>query len=228
MKEIAMPFIGEMIKQIELGNKTHTRRIINPQPVVRHGRDSYWQRGQNVSARLKGNIDWLRFQMEKVAPLQPGDFIWIKETYYAYGYWRTNGLTKKRGDVKREFVDNTLEFGHYLYNPPKEVLNNSLNVVSGWYKRNPRFMPKVAARRFLEVVDVNVSQIQDIKGEDVLREGVGKPFDKKNDHHLRSWELNQILKFRNLWTKINGADSWENNDWVYDYTFKRDPNRWAK
>jgi hypothetical protein len=74
----------------------------------------------------------------------------------------------------------------------------------GWYKRLARFMPKAAARIWLEVTDIRVDRLQEIK------------------HYLKpKYGPSSIHSFETLWTKINGPESWKANPWVWVVSFKK-------
>ena len=70
-----------------------------------------------------------------------------------------------------------------------------------------RYMPKSAARTFIEITDVRCERVQDISVEDVKAEGC-RPL---RDH---------VAHFQDLWNETNGKDAWERNDWTFAYTFK--------
>lgn len=89
------------------------------------------------------------------------------------------------------------------------------------------YMPKNAARLWLEVVKVGVERIQDITTDDILKEGI-----KKTD--VDGYYLAPLagvpdfpwgradLAFAALWTGINGTGDrgWVANPWVWVVTYK--------
>jgi len=85
-----------------------------------------------------------------------------------------------------------------------------------------RYMPRSAARTFIEITDVRCERIQEIIYLDILAEGCS--FDKtddgrmfRNQNHLYSFHRE---KFKELWDDTNGKDAFERNDWTFAYTFK--------
>lgn len=97
--------------------------------------------------------------------------------------------------------------------------------------RSSRYMPKVAARIWLQVVDVRVEQLQDITEEDVLSEGIVKT--KADEYWLAPlagtpdfpWGRAD-LAFASIWNDINPKDDWNSNPWVWVVTYtihKRSP-----
>ena len=66
------------------------------------------------------------------------------------------------------------------------------------------FMPKAAARIWLKVTDVRVERLQEITDDGARHEGV-----------------ENREAFRELWGKINGESSWDNNPYVWVIKFER-------
>lgn len=86
-------------------------------------------------------------------------------------------------------------------------------------------MPKKYCRLRLEITGVRVERVQDISEEDARAEGceMDGQFPKEQPHpqggrvgwdDAREW-------YSDLWEKINGANSWEKNPWVWVISFKR-------
>lgn len=65
------------------------------------------------------------------------------------------------------------------------------------------FMPRAAARIFLEVINVRVERLQSISDADAKAEG-----------------FDSVDSFFALWQKINGTESLAVNPWVWVYEFK--------
>ena len=87
----------------------------------------------------------------------------------------------------------------------------------GWgKKRSPLFMPKWAARIWLEVTDIRVERLQDISEEDAIREGIGNWIQVQVD-------TEPSVVFKDMWDSINAKRgySWESNPWVFVYDFRR-------
>lgn len=80
--------------------------------------------------------------------------------------------------------------------------------------RSPVTMPRRASRLTLEVTDVRVQRLQDISEEDAKAEGID----------INDW-YDGVPPYRHafmqLWSKINGTDSWDANPWVFAVTHKR-------
>lgn len=94
---------------------------------------------------------------------------------------------------------------------------------SEWWQRkkiiSSIYMPKWAARIWLEVTNIRVERVQDISEEDCVSEGIKHCVDlsKKTSDHFR---------FIVLWDSINNKRGfgWNKNPWVWVVEFKRIEN----
>ncbi len=78
------------------------------------------------------------------------------------------------------------------------------------------FMPRLASRIDLEVMQIRVQRLQDISEEDAIAEGV--PIDRET---VRKFDYSPVKAYRSLWESINGPNSWDLNPWVFTYSLKR-------
>lgn len=85
--------------------------------------------------------------------------------------------------------------------------------------RSPRFMPRRASRISLRVEAVRVERLQAITANDCEAEGV--PNTPRLPRNTLAWALWHTESFRELWSSINGAESWDANPWVWVVTFSR-------
>ena len=88
-----------------------------------------------------------------------------------------------------------------------------------------RYMPRSAARTFIEITDVRCERIQEITESDAKAEGANRPYGRSPDAYDKYGTPEGIgfsykLGFQKLWNDTNGKDAWERNDWVFAYTFK--------
>jgi hypothetical protein len=132
-----------------------------------------------------------------------GDVIWVRETFVE--------------DIE----------GNYLYKA--DVGIDGWSIDSKW--KPSIFMPKPAARIFLEVTEVRTEPLKDITEEDSKAEGVDfvqqagfeLPSAYKNymDNSVRNFTVKTAKEsFETLWLSINGIGSWNENPSVFAYTFK--------
>ena len=96
------------------------------------------------------------------------------------------------------------------------------------YKWKPSIhMPKDACRIFLEITNIRVERLNDIKILDALREGMismeykGYPSWTHNIEKYPNGFSTPIGCFSHLWNSINGPETWEVNPWVWVIEFKR-------
>ena len=80
-----------------------------------------------------------------------------------------------------------------------------------------RYMPRSAARTFIEITDVRCERIQDISLCDIRAEGMRFSMFPPDAEIVK---LGERQLFRSLWDDTNGKGAWERNDWTFAYTFK--------
>ena len=124
---------------------------------------------------------------------QPGDILWVRETW---------GVPiSLAGDIiyKADFVD------------------RKAPLADGEKWRPSIFMPKEAARLWLEVKNVRVERLQNITADDIRAEGTP---DTPHDSNCLIAERQSFIDF---WDSINAKRGypWKNNDWVWVYEFMR-------
>ncbi len=144
------------------------------------------------------------------SPYKIGDLVYIKEAHYAYGEWQHNGYHPS-GRVRMEFLrDNS--FGvRFINNPPPTICSKRSEY--GWFKRSSLFLPADDARTIVVISGVCAHPIRGISENDCEAEGL-----KLLQGGIRS-------EFAVLWASINGQESWDRNDWVFAYTFRKYNNR---
>ena len=227
MKTHPILFSGPMVKTILEGRKTQTRRVIKPQPSPEMVKCGCGITGLWIGWDAQENEVWASRCRYGV----PGDRLAVKETYYRWGYWRGNGLTKT-GKQRWIFVGNHNIL--YADNPPKDVKSNS-DHSPGWYKRNSLFMPMWAVRLFLSLVTVRVERVQDISEADAIAEGIDyyKKYGWYRDYLAKpegeSHPFNDAVRsYQSLWDSINDpfpvtriGHAWVYNPWVWVLEFRR-------
>ena len=182
-------FNTDMVRAILEGRKTVTRRVVKPQPVGRPaqmGEDSCWP-GCFASA-----------DDERVyrPPYQPGDILWVRETW---------------AHPSKEEIARGTDKNIFLYRADVP------SVPYAWDHWNPSIhMPREAARIFLRVTGVRVERLRDVKYFDCLAEGI----------LYRQMETDIVQDFSTLWDNtIKPADraayGWGANPWVWVIQFER-------
>lgn len=156
--------------------------------------------------------------------VQVGDILYVREAFYAFGKWIKDGTTKT-GKQQWRFVDLTIKRGaKYGYvagrKPDTMAVRTDKGVGEHWYKRNSLFMPKSAARIFLKVTKVRVERACDISGHDCMQEGILGGTDDLccYNYERKAYDaFDTYESFQSLWNAINGAETWENYVWVYNF-----------
>jgi hypothetical protein len=231
MKERSLLFAAAMARAALADIKTQTRRVCKPQPIA----DGRFVGGHYLPATKRQPGQEISVEAPYVhiaCPYgQPGDRMWGRETFYAWGRWETRYSAKKRRD-EWHFIDMTLECGKaYLYpatDPQPQPMGGEKHrcgVTPTWWKRPAIFMPKVASRITLEITSVRVERLQAISFADAAAEGLQYTSERLDRWSAdgNTWAATPQNAYRALWEQINGPDSWTANPWVWAITFKRLP-----
>lgn len=219
-----------MSKTIREGRKTQTRRVVKwiflagASYYPDHQRLGNYHSGVPSSGWVLRSRGRLGCWEDRTFPMhspygQPGDILYVRENFYAYGYWLKMGR-------KWKFIDKTVHIGksyQFTDNPPVEVQKKRRNGAAGigWYLRPSIYMPREVSRVWLKNQDTNVERLQDTSEEDAKAEGIAeRPSGFLN--YQEGGFYNQLPKnsFRTLWELINGSESWNENPWVWAVTFK--------
>lgn len=205
MKERPLLMNGAMVRATLAGTKSQTRRIVKPQPC----RDDYMA------------DEDVRRQFATLSPYgQPGDRLWVRET------WRSTG-----------------DGGRADYLAPRDMQPHPV-----WYDadgaapadqcagktRVSIHMPRWASRILLEIVSVRVERLNDCSAGDARAEGL-----ISYEHFWRDCEYplpdiafepfkgspvrysDPVAAYAALWESINGDGSWAANPWVWVVEFAR-------
>lgn len=217
MIERPILFRAEMVKQILAGKKTETRRIIDPQPPAdRPDIDGYVPHGYSTVKEWPQCRNWWAFRCGAdwytTHQLKPngepkiikcrfgavGDRLWVRETFTASAYNNSDGST------------------HWLYKA------DTVDVFSRRKWKSSMYMPRVASRILLDIVDVRIERLQDITDEGAIAEGIEQlwpiPFWSIGDEYKST---NARKSFCLLWQSIHGRDSWDANPWVFVVKFQK-------
>lgn len=170
---------------------------------IRGGRKTQTRRILKGSLEFKGPYNPKYLEMHKDAPGwkkicpygEPGDRLYVKE-----------------GIVRHATIPQLV--GYYL---------DGCRVTEEWeVRRTAMFMPKWAARMWLELTDVRIERVQDISESDAMDEGVGTWFES-HPHDEWDGDPDQYRKgYRELWDSISAKKHpWKDNPWVWVLEFKR-------
>lgn len=153
---VAKPILSntEMVRAIQGGRKTVTRRIVKPQPankndiIYKHSECGEWFISPDNDAEPEAKIK---------PPYKVGDILYVRETWC------------KLTDWKDQYPDDEEDMLVTYY---KADYQKDMWDMAKWHPST--HMSKEAARIFLRVTDVRVEWLQDITPEQIEREGVYK------------------------------------------------------
>ena len=240
MKERPILFNGEMVRAIQEGRKTQTRRVVKPS--VKGCTVGVYTGGGKPTEAVNVQEDGDPWTDIKCPYGIPGDRLWVRETWFPYtGHgcyersvkviaWRCS--IGYKADMKDDFSA--------IYRP-------SIH------------MPRWASRILLEITGVRMERVQDISEEDAKAEGIDwcltkptgkyicyknykpnlKEIQEKKYGFSNTWNCEtSLLSFQSLWNSIyekpfknetdlgvssptpGGLFTWDKNPWVWVVEFK--------
>lgn len=243
MKETPILFTPEHIRAILDDKKMQTRRVLmvphknddgkivmeQPSSGQDHGvfRNGQWELWGKLNEDGRG----LLYEWGFTCPYGvPGDRLWVRERY------------------RHSFKGNTPDACHYLADAGTSrwlqacSREHALESWLGSFK-SAMFMPKWAARLWLEITDVRVERVQEVSEKDALAEGVVpnkmteqdiadiqisdcSPSIKELARAMGPGEFTAKFNYQMLWDDINakrkgGVFAWRMNPFVWAITFKR-------
>lgn len=202
-KVLPILFNTDMVRAILDGRKTVTRRILK-QPFEVHP--------NGLITKPRGNERLCPY----MPPYQPGDILYVRETWV---FLPCVECTREGTDCGRTCVTyedrDSVSEGCFVYradHPHPEHVSWSPSI----------HMPKAAARIWLKVKAVRVERLQEIDGQEVLKEGINSHVHPKANY----FDTNQREMFENLWNStIKKTDidryGWNVNPWVWVMEFER-------
>lgn len=219
MKERPIIFSAPMVRAILQGKKTQTRRIVKPQPPtpeqVRKLSGSSFSIFTDAHTPGKFRVAGPVWCVRRLINREPqwicpygvaGDRLWVRETWF-------DNMASDDGDTAQTPARCVYRAdGEFMEQFPEDYMEG---------KWTPSIhMPRWASRITLEIVAVHVERLQDITEHDAEREGFERSFDPDGSEY--GAELTTAVEaFEMLWHKINGADSWNANPWVWVIEFRK-------
>jgi len=190
-------FSGPMVQAILAGRKTQTRRLV-----------------KNWDTICIGALEFIK------PKYSIGDILWVRETHV----WVML-------DHAPDLLEGSRERTQWVYKASIHEDWMKYAKEKYGYKWVPSiFMPKDACRIYLRVTGVQLQRIQDITDGDALSEGtqlIPSPpeYLARVQEALRNNEKPPLgesprQRFQRLWFNINGPKSWDQNAYVWVYTFE--------
>lgn len=205
-------FTEPLFHKVVKGEKTQTRRIINPQPTMKADwfikEVAGWNAPFGVVEKYP-DCEPEKFEIHQL--LNPkyniGEKVYLKEPYVISGKY----IIYKFGSTIGRECDN-----------------------AGVKWKNKLFMPESAARYFIEITGVKSERLQDISEEDCFKEGIEFDSDPNSEANTIGHSFGVKFPYNNgyanyttprkayaaLIDKINGKGTWERNPYVWVYDFK--------
>lgn len=196
-------FNTEMVRAILDGRKSCTRRIVKPKQFVgllpdkcKNGVPEEFLKEKKFMFKPYCDMTDSELIMASYKePYQQGDILYVRETWF-------KGL--KRYMYRADYTD------------VEKYYQNGKEVSIKWHPSI--HMPKEAARIWLKVMDVKVERLQEISGEDLIKEGI----DLFQSSYLRV----AFDEFKNIWNStIKKSDldtyGWDANPYVWVIEFER-------
>lgn len=212
MRETGITFSADMVKAIQAGEKTMTRRLVmHPEQFELDEDDGDCFRFSHhptcggycdyacasEGEALDGHIGWTPWGTSPANRHR----LWVKEVW------------AERSDVNR--VEEPEKAKRYvLYKADGDGIRNAFHGYDGW--RSSRYMPRLYARVILEITAIRVERVQSISRGDCMSEGC--PFPNLNGKTVG--KTDPVAWYKQKWNEINGKGSWELNPWVFVIEFK--------
>jgi hypothetical protein len=206
-------FSAEMVQALLDGRKTQTRRKVK---LTADGHVQAPSKHLRWYPTDPGALQACRYG-------QPGDTLWVRET------WKPVPISAYRCS---EGVQQT---------PNPQDADEAAVYKAGWDRssggvpwRPSIHMPRWASRITLRITDVRVERLQNIEGQhpsesDAIAEGVraihhgdGEYYYSafRDEPHPKNW-CDPADAFKELWNKINGPGTWDENPWVWVVAFEK-------
>lgn len=232
MSDKGISFSAPMVRALVAGQKTQTRRLLNPVPpswvypndlpgfscLTPKGHIEF--RGRYVDA---DGVDHGPASKFIKLPFLKGDRLYVRESYFQFGHWEpVEGKLTKGGRQKWGFVGvpSLVQFEE-----PAEgfalARHRDHPMVTCWHKRLGRFMPRALSRMWLEVTDVRVQRLHDISEADAQAEGVERLVTDGLAFYAGFPEGTYRCGFAGIWQYLHTADGerWDDNPWVVAVSF---------
>jgi hypothetical protein len=237
MTDYPMIYSAPMVRALQAGIKTQTRRIITPGNSLFNGgkwsdlhkRQEWDWKGAWVDGGPSpmGNpgpylkLPWLAgdddFEdtVHRIYPvIQPGDRIWVKEAWRSEGYYDDLAPSDMGGDEPIRYeADEAWQTWAVGWDAPMSPMYSLGRL------RSSIHMPRWASRITLTVTDVRPQRVSEISLGDCYAEGCTAGLSCRASRCPEGRWTGPWDEYRALWNSIHGPDAWARNDWVWAYSF---------
>lgn len=200
MRELPILFNAPMVRAIQDGTKTQTRRVLK----LPHG---YWETSPNGLVPIPVGCPYG----------QAGDRLWVREAF---------AELQGTGIEHRQPPDFALQRYAYAADSRPGSASDEARKDYGIRWKPSIHMPRAASRISLEVTGVRVERLQAISEADARAEGarfhdglgIGHSGWRHDDGAVHDAARSA---FARLWESLHGAGSWAVNPWVWVISFRR-------
>lgn len=221
VKERPILFSAPMVRAILEGRKTVTRREVKKQAAL----DCLAAGFEPAFLALPGNADLCPYG-------QPGERLWVRETWgvISHDFDEQGNMVDWKPDrpasaIREMRFGQGYYSGHVIYRADGEAEwagddDGGGDDRSAW--KPSIHMPRIASRILLEITEVRVEQLQDISDAQCIAEGLG--LNKRAIGVKMTVPQGASMPktmFSELWSAINGRESWDANPWVWVVEFKQ-------
>lgn len=226
MNEHPILFSTPMVQALIAGRKTQTRRVIKQIPTSVDRQYAFSKDGKHYWKSGVNGVTEFGFRCPNG---QPGDLIWVRESWSPK---YVNGCL----DEFRMVYPNNYPWIYKADHPDQKQGN------AGHPWKPSIHMPKVAARIWLQIINIRVERLHDISPGDACDEGIEydnvdadafeggelvadftnymwRDDETYEDYHFPTY-ASCVESFLSLWEKINGKESIDANPWVWVIEFK--------
>lgn len=203
MADRMLQFSAPMVLALQAGQKSETRRKMNPQPGGGPGRWHVFNRHGGEFCKREADIGKLALDY---IPWKIGDRVWVREAWKTTDPYDGVAPSQMGGEE------------------PVMYLADGVWQRWGWPGRAPEgryrhamHMPRWASRMTLLITSLRVARVQALTTARSVAEGMrcptcapmaGLPLCGENGCPAARWA------FSDLWATLHGKDDWETNPWV--------------
>ncbi len=236
MKERPILFSGPMVRALLDGTKAQTRRVMKFQiprdsapfkvglyePIVvdKHGEQ---EPGPEIFGVYDDDGEWGL----KCPYGQPGDRLWVRETWGAHFIWDGCPPSEIPNDGR------SCVFYRADGESPGAGKGGSCTPSQRGKKWWPSIhMPRWASRLTLEITAVRVERLGKISDSDAIAEGIERGcivhdgkcfrdyFETAKNPEDQNWLRDPVASYMSLWDSINGRGAFQVDPWVWVIEFK--------
>lgn len=200
MAERGISFSAPMVRALMAGTKTQTRRVVKQ---------------KNVASALRDGT------ASKCCPFHVGDRLWVREAYRLPE--SVDALSPSQALVSFS-AGKGVPVCYEADGATRDWAAAGAGALPG-KRRAGMFMPRLASRILLEVIDVRVERLDACSAEDAVAEGIERVMDAMDAPRWRVYGTTNTTadprqSYRRLWEQINGVGSWGADPLVWVVVFR--------